>query len=983
MSQRGMKEVHFENDILESLLGSGEYVQSRPDDFDLTYGLDTGRLFEFIQETQASEWAQIVSRYGGNDIKAREGFLDRLSRQIAKDGTIAVLRDGVKDQMVKVRLVFFRPPTSMNTTLEAGYAANRVSVIRQFRYSPRHANTIDVALFVNGLLVATAELKNPLTGQNVEHAKEQYRVDRDPTADPFLTRALVHFAVDPYFVFMTTRLAGNSTEFLPFNQGRDGGMGNPDNPNGYATAYLWESIWSRSAWLDILARFVMNDGEGGVVFPRYHQWDAVTKLESDARQHGAGRSYLVQHSAGSGKSKSIAWLAHHLSTLHNSADRKVFDKIIVITDRRVLDEQLRQDVLQFERVQGVVQAVIGQGGTKSTELAEALVSLDSRIVVTTLQTFPFVLDLIDSDELKKRSWAVIIDEAHSSQTGDGAAALRQAIGSGATLSGGLDPESPLAELLEARGHQANVSFFAFTATPKRKTVEVFGTARPDGLKGPFHLYSMRQAIEEGFIVDVLANFTSYRTYYRFATAEGAEDREVDRTRAGAALRRMLVTHPDVISQKARIIVEHYRAHTAHELGGLAKAMVVTDSRVAAVRYKRAIDEYISEVGYDDVKALVAFSGTVVDDIAGDVTESLLNGFPESQTADRFKGTDPYSPGDYQVMVVAEKFQTGFDEPRLHTMFVDKVLTGLAVVQTLSRLNRRATGKDSVFVLDFRNDPDDIRRAFQDYYEATTAIPTDINALTDAYDRVLRFGVMSDDEVRVVVDTYFVAGEGSVGKVYAAFAPVLARFDDLDPDAQAEFRGALQGYTSLYGFLSQVLAWTDVDAERLFLYCKALAKLLPPIPSGRLDIGSDVLLTHLRIEGRPEQALTLMPGEGRTGTAFPGGGGGRQHSPIFVELGQITDELNQTFGTNLDERDQVVLDLLVMTWMKDESLRKIAKANDLTNFGLEFNRAFIEGINENEERIRDLYGLLYSDDAFRKKLFDWFLERVYNTLRGQP
>jgi type I restriction enzyme R subunit len=980
MSAQARREEEFEREIAQLLTSFGGYTPSSPTDFSLEYGVDPVQLFAFLSETQPSEWAQIVTRYGGDEGKARENFLDRLSKKLSSEGTIAVLRNGIKDQGVSIRLCYFRPATTMNQTLEAGYAANRVTVTRQWRYSSRHNNTVDLALLVNGLVVASAELKNRLTDQTVEDAKAQYRTDRDPEADPFLKRPLVHFAVDQYLVAMTTTLKGNDTDFLPFNQGNHGGQGNPPVEDGYETEYLWRDVWAREPWLDILGKFVQGDAKSGVIFPRFHQWDAVTQLVADAKEHGAGRNYLIQHSAGSGKSKSISWLAHQLSTLHNSADRKVFDKIIVVTDRRVLDEQLREDVQEFERVQGVVQAVEGKRGAKSTELADALTSTASRIVVCTVQTFPFVLDLVRGDDLKAKKWAVIIDEAHSSQTGDAAAALRQAVGSGASLPDGFDEESPLAELLAARGHQDNMSFFAFTATPKDKTVDIFGTLDSDGVKRPFHVYSMRQAIEEGFILNVLANYATYRTYYRFGTAEGSDARDVDRSKAGAALRKMLVQHPEVITQKARIIVEHFRVHTAPQLGGLAKAMVVTDSRASAVKYKRAIDEYIKEMGYD-LKALVAFSGKVLDDVAGEVTESSLNDFPESQTADRFKGVDPYAPGDYQVMVVAEKFQTGFDEPLLHTMFVDKTLTGLAVVQTLSRLNRSMPGKDSTFVLDFRNDPDAIKRAFQRYYEATTVEPTDANALTDAYDRVMAFGVCVEDEVRSVIDTKFINTNVDLATVYAAFRPALNRFNDLDAEQQAEFRETLTSYVNLYAFISQVLTWTDADGERLHLYGKALLKLLPPIPDGRLDIGSDVILTQLRIDDRQLATIELEAGEAPPATPLPGGGGGRQHQAALDRLGNIVDDLNARFGLDLDERDQLELDKLFIYWMKSDDLRKVALANDLGGFRLEFERAFRDAINANEERIKDLYGLLYGDEAFRQSVFDLYLERVYRYMRG--
>ena len=983
MVQHGMKEKNFEAEIETFLLEEGRYAKSFPEHFDLATGLDTAELFAFIGATQVPAWEQIIKRYGGDPGTAQRGFAARVAKDIQSRGTIACLRDGVKDQGVAIKLAYFKPATSMNQTLAEGYAANCLTVTRQLRYSTRHNNTIDVGLLLNGILVATAELKNPLTGQNVENAMAQYRQDRDCVKDPHLSSAIVHFAVDPYLVSMTTELKGASTSFLPFNRGHDGGKGNPDNPDGYATSYLWETIWARDTWLDILGRFVQRNKDGRNIFPRYHQWDAVTKVERDARSSGPGHNYLIQHSAGSGKSNSISWLAHRLSTLHNDVDQKVFDKVIVITDRRVLDEQLRENVRQFERVQGVVEAVTGSEGAKSSDLSAALESATSRIVITTLQTFLFVLNQVDPAALGLKTWAVIIDEAHSSQTGEAASALRQAIGAGVELPEDLDAESALAAVLAARGHQPNLSFFAFTATPKDKTVELFGTKQADGNNGPFHLYSMRQAIEEGFIFDVLRNYVMWKTYYRLATvSDEAAAKEVDASKAGSALRHLLVMHPEVIAQKARIIVEHYRDHTAKKIGGQAKAMVVTDSRAAAVKYKQAIDAYVAEKGYD-LAALVAFSGKVFDDVIGEVSESSMNGFADSQTADRFKGVDPYKPGDYQVLIVAEKFQTGFDEPRLHTMFVDKVLTGLAVVQTLSRLNRTMDGKTDTFVLDFRNDAKDIETAFQRYSEATTTIPTDVNVLTDTYDRVLTFGVVDEAEMAVVVETYFkTTPQGpALGKVYAAFNPALARFDALNEEEREEFKAALGAFLHLYSFMSQVLTWTDADGERLHIFGRALFQLLPSLPDGRLSLGSDVVLTHLRLEDLGKQDVELTPGESVPGTAFPGEGKGHHRDERLEKLGDITEELNHVFGLSLGERDRLAFEQFEVSWLQDEQLRDVARANDITGFRLEFEKAFKRTILDNEEANRDLYERLFNDEKFGTLVMDWYLSRMYELLRS--
>lgn len=975
----------FEGDVEGALLSpSGGYLKSDPQDFDLTYGVDVVQLFAFIEATQESAWEQIVRRYGGDREKARIGFLSRLSKEIDDHGTITVLRKGIQDQQVKVRLAYFRPPNSMNDTLAKGYQANRLTITRQLRYSAKNTNTIDIALFLNGLLVATAELKNRLTGQNVHDAIDQYRTDRDPVADPFLTRPIVHFAADHALVSMTTELRGGSTDFLPFNQGNKGGAGNPDSAEDYATAYLWNTIWSREPWLDILNRFVQRDENGRDLFPRYHQWAAVTLLEEDSRQHGAGRNYLIQHSPGAGKSNSISWLAHRLSTLHDANDKKVFDKVIVITDRRVLDQQLRANVQQFERVAGVVEAVTEYGESKSKQLAEALASATSRIVITTLQTFPFVLEGTADGDLGSKNWAVIIDEAHSSQTGDAAAALRAALGKGTDLPEEMDEEDAMAELLAARGVQPNMSFYAFTATPKNKTVEVFGTQDSDGVKGPFHLYSMRQALEEGFILNVLENYTTYASYYRLATtSKEAAEKEVDVGKAGSALRRVIMLHPEVISQKARIMVEHFVNHTSKKIAGKAKAIVVTDSRAAAVRYKEAIDAYVASQGYH-IKSIVAFSGTVADETLGEVTEASLNGFPSSQTGDRFKGVEPYDPGDYQVLIVAEKFQTGFDAPLLHTMFVDKTLTGLASVQTLSRLNRIAPpDKTDTFVLDFRNDPENIRNDFQRYFEATLTKTTDPNDLTDAYNTAFGLGVLDEKEVAEVVEKHFAGkAETQLGKVYAAFGPALKRFGELKAEDQDEFRSALGRFIHLYSFFSQVLTWSDLDSERLYIYGRALARLLPSSPNGQINLGADVVLTHLRLEDQGRSKIELEAGENEPGTTFPGQGQGKQRESRRDKLGNITEDLNTHYGLDLNERDRLVFEQFELTWLADSDLRAVALANDLSGFKLEFIKAFKRTVLDNEEANHELYQRLSDDQNFAEHVVDWYFTRVYELLRTE-
>lgn len=601
-----INERGFEDSIEASLLSDGGYLKSQPSNFDPTLGLDTAELFAFIRATQPKEWEQLLGRYGNDPTSAQRGFAKRIAAELDSNGTVEVLRHGVVDLGVTIRLAYFKPAHGLTEALLTLYAANRLTVTRQLAYDPANHNTLDLVLLVNGIPTATAELKNPLTNQNIEHAIKQYRSDRDPRNVTLSRRALVHFAVDPDRVAMTTKLAGQQTLFLPFNLGHDGRAGNPPNPSGHRTSYLWDRVWERDSWMDILARFihVERPAQGSptarrsaetVIFPRFHQWDAVLALEAHAKAHGPGQNYLVEHSAGSGKSNTIAWTAHRLSSLHDATDTKVFDKVVVITDRVVLDRQLQDTIYQFEHTRGVVEKIDKDSG----QLAEALAGEQARVIITTLQKFPFVLDKIA--DLPARRYAVIVDEAHSSQTGEAAKDLRLVLGAteeqeltaaevedAGFIAQAVDPvEEALAKAVFARGHQRNLSFFAFTATPKARTIELFGTLnKSTGNKEPFHLYSMRQAIDEGFILDVLANYTTYHTYWRIEKAI-TDDPQYESTKARRAIARFVSLHPTNLAQKAEIIVEHFRAHTASKIGGRAKAMVVTSSRLHAVKYKQA------------------------------------------------------------------------------------------------------------------------------------------------------------------------------------------------------------------------------------------------------------------------------------------------------------------------------------------------------------------------------------------------------------
>jgi type I restriction enzyme R subunit len=987
-------ELGFESAIEAALLAGG-YLRSEPSSFDRGLGVDPAELFAFISATQATEWSSLVSRHGNDDADARRGFTKRLADELDRRGSVNVLRDGVVDLGVPIRLAFFKPAHGLTPALETLYRGNRVSLTRQLAFETNSHKTIDLAILVNGIPTATAELKNPLTKQTIEHAISQYRRDRDPRNITLSRRALVHFAVDPVRVAMTTKLDGPATRFLPFNLGHDGGAGNPPNPNGHRTAYLWERVWARDAWLDILARFIHverpSDGSAAarkaaetIIFPRFHQWDAVLRLEAAAKAHGAGSSYLVEHSAGSGKSNTIAWVADRLSSLHDETDRKVFDKVVVITDRRVLDRQLQDTIYQFERVRGVVVKI----DENSAQLAEALSGEQARIVVTTLQKFPFVLDKIG--DLPQRRYAVIVDEAHSSQTGTAAHDLKVVLGetdeeelTGAEaedsglIADALNPvEEALAKAVGARGRQSNLSFFAFTATPKARTLEMFGTLNPETDKyEPFHLYSMRQAIEEGFILDVLANYVTYKTLWKIEKAV-PDDPTYEAPKARRAIARFVSLHPSNLAQKAEIIVEHFRAHTAQKIGGQAKAMVVTSSRLHAVRYKQAIDSYIAKKGYSGVSALVAFSGRVIDDKGLSYSEAGMNSFPESETARQFGGSD------YQVLIVAEKFQTGFDQPLLHTMYVDKTLVKLAAVQTLSRLNRIHPDKTDTFVLDFRNETEEILEAFEPYYGRTVAPPTDPNLVYDTRRRLNDFDVLRPDEIEATVAALLGSPDpGSHGQVYAALDPAVERFTALGEEDQFEFKDALDKFVRTYSFLSQVVSFVDPKLERDYIYCRALASRIRDASRVEgLDLGEQVELTHLRTEMTFEGSIALESDTGEVQTIF-GEGLGRQTEPELEPLSEIVAELNERFGLNLDEQDQLLFDQFEETWVADPEVVAQAKGNSLENFRLVFDDRFLGTVVSRMDENEAIFKRILDDQEFRQVLMELYAGRVYRRVRS--
>ena len=982
----GVTEEAFELHIVDSLVSVGGYqsvkvgnVGVEPRDFDPALGIDTAELFAFIGDTQGDEWEKVRKTHGSPEA-AQKAFLERLVKELKSRGTVDVLRRGVVYagvEKAEIQLMYGRPSSGLNPVLDARYAANRLTVTRQLPYRPNSGETIDLGLFVNGLPVATAELKNPLTGQTVEHAKAQY-VERDFKA-PAMRWAVVHFAVDTEQVFMTTRQPRRVSDFLPFNQGDGNNAGNPARPDDHRTGYLWQEVWQRDTWLDLLSRFVHSEGET-TIFPRFHQWRAVRRLEDHARANGPGHSYLVQHSAGSGKSNTIAWLSHRLSTLQAN-DEPVFDKVVVVTDRVVLDQQLQDTIYQFDHVHGVVEKI----DVDSAQLAEALAGEKARIIITTLQKFPFVMRHVE--DLQQRRYAVIIDEAHSSQTGDSAKEMKKVLGSGSGSSEAqlqaaeaaevtlidevVDPmQDALAEEVAARGRQSNMSFFAFTATPKARTLELFGQKGSDGRYAPFDLYSMSQAINEGFILDVLKSYTTYETYFKIDKAI-TDDPQLDQVRAKAAVARFVSLHEHNLAQRADVIVNHFREHVAKRIGGKAKAMVVTASRLHALRYKQALDKYCADNGIGDVNTLVAFSGKL--EVDGETfTESNVNGFPDSQTPQQFD-TD-----QWQILVVAEKYQTGFDQPKLYAMYVDKTLSGLAAVQTLSRLNRIHPKKTGTFVLDFRNSHEDIQEAFVPYYAQTVAPATDPHLLYDTHAQIDRFGVLVFEEVETFVRLLLEDPEKNHANINGVLSPAVDRFNALDVETQDEFRDVLTRFTRIYSFLSQVVSFTDVKLERDYLYCRALTRLLARAPGQGLDLGDSIELTHYAMEETFTGDASVDVDGGEVIAVF--GGAGMTRMPDEVTLSEVIARINERFGTNISETDRLFTDQVAEDLVSNPQIQIEAAANDEAAFSVGFDATWIKALTDRLSANESFAFELLDNEELREALIAQYLPDIYNKAR---
>jgi type I restriction enzyme R subunit len=940
----------------------------------VAHALDPELLFRFLKATQPDAWRTLEDHYSG---QAEAEVLKRLDQAFKQHPTHAVLRDGIKlVPNIRFALCFFKPASNLNPELTRLYEANILSVMRQVTYSTKSKNAIDLVTFVNGVPVATLEVKNLLTGQNVRHAEHQYRQDRSPAGEPLLTfkrGAIVHFALDQDNVSMTTRLMNGKTRFLPFNRGRDGGAGNPNVTGENRVAYLYKdlpgekAVFSREVLLDLIGRFIhleRGDGKESLTFPRFQQMDAVRKLLSDARSTGAGQNYLIQHSAGSGKSNTIAWTAHQIINLHDDEDRPLFDTAIIVTDRLVLDRQLQNTIGGFAQTEGVVKKIDGT----SRDLKDAILK-GARIIITTIQKFG-TEHLATISGQSERTFAVIIDEAHSSQSGKAAQAMTDALTRDERSS--EDIEDMVLAFQKARGPQKNVSFLAFTATPRNVTLERFGRIGSDGKPHPFHLYSMRQAIEEGFILDVLQNYMTYQAYYQLEkTIE--DDPAFKGRRAQARVARYASLHPTAIDQKVEVIVEHFRRHVAKELEGRAKAMIVTQSREHALRYWQRLNEYIAQKGYADLKALVAFSGDL--NIDGNVwTEAIANGFAETELPKRFE-TD-----EYQVLVVAEKYQTGFDQPKLVAMYVDKKLAGLQAVQTLARLNRTHPGKTRTFVLDFQNSMEDVKEAFAPFYEATALEErTDLNQIYDLEQRISNSTYVHRDEVERFADQFFKGDLTTQDRLTleGTVRLAVARFElDEDEAQQEEFRQLLKSFQRFYAFVAQVVSLNDAWLEKLYAYSSWLSRLLPSrtVPSD-ITISDDMLnLSAFKLQKGEEGSASLSPGETTTLQPITEFGANPYTEDEEKSLSEIIDSFNERHGTQFSREDFLRFERVTREIM-DEDMTEMVRNNPADVVYNAFSQAFFQGMVKMFQQDNEMRNIVMTDKVAREQATRHFFKRA--------
>lgn len=945
-------EKTFQNDIINYLNSTG-YVKRTTKDYDVTTCLDVELVLRFVQSTQPKAWKKFSKVHKDNpSVK----FISSLVHNIEKKGTIEILRKGFQDT-AKFRLFYPKPNNHLNPQLEEEYQKNIFSVIDELEYEKEnHSNRLDLVIFINGIPISTIELKDTFS-QGVENAIKQYKYDRDPREDLF-KRTLVHFAMSDEKIYMTTKLAGEKTRFLPFNKG----ITNPNVKDNYKTSYLYMDILQPNQLSRLINNFIFLE-ENIVIFPRFHQLYCVNLL---LKRPVPGTNYLIQHSAGSGKTKTIAWLAHGLLNQFDENDERIYDMVIVVSDRRVIDGQLQEQVKAIEKKTGVVETI----DQNSKQLAEAIKS-GTNIVVTTLHKFSFILDKIS--DVENRKYAVIVDEAHSSQTGSHAKNLKKVLTDKKDIDEDIldeaedEVEEQILRELEKARDTSNISFFAFTATPKSKTLEMFGYKNEYGEFRPHHLYSMKQAIEEGFILDVLENYLTYPTYFKLVkTVE--DDPEFNEDKAKRVLKKFVEMHPHAISMKSEIILDHLMNSTIHKIGGKGKAMLVTGSRKQAVLYKLEIDKQIKNKKLP-IKTLVAFTGTIEQDTK-EYTENNMNNIGKKSIKEAFK------EDEYKLLIVANKFQTGFDEPLLHTMYVDKKLNGVAAVQTLSRVNRIYPNKNDTLILDFVNDTDVIQKAFEPYYgETYLKEETDYHKLYDLMDNIYEFMLFDEDDVDKFVKAYMEDVHQS--ELHNMLNPVVDKFKVLDEEKQVSFKKKLKRFQSIYSFLSQLLPFSDLSLEKLFIYNKFLNKKLPtinnPLPFNVLE---DVDMDSYKIDTSDKGQSIELGGDG--GELLPPSGTDFGFTPEEkTRLSEIIRALNEAFNTDFSENDRVLLKLIKDSLLDNEELAEKIRNNSKENVAAIFDEYFNEVLNTLISRNFAFYKKIMDNETLRDRLKKLLLDAIYD------
>ncbi|WP_461207610.1 type I restriction endonuclease subunit R [Clostridium sp. DL1XJH146] len=980
-----LKEKSFQALIKEYLINDNGYVESFNGGYNTEYAIDVDQLFSFLETTQEKSVNRLKEIYKTN---YRMKVLTNLDRELKTRGSIDVIKHGIKDYGVKLQLAYFKPPTNLNPDQFILYKQNIVSVTEELAYEG--GKEIDLVIFLNGIPIITMELKNAFTGQTYKNAIKQYKYDRSST-NPlfrFKERAIVNFAMDTDEAYMTTKLNGEKTRFLPFNKGNNESAGNPIVDGKLRTHYIWEEVLAKDSLLEILHKFTyiqkkeekLDNGvtkiKETLIFPRYHQLDVVREVLHHAKNNGAGNRYLIQHSAGSGKTNSITWITHRLASLHDNDNNIIFNGVIVVTDRKVLDQQLQDSIYQLEHKIGLVAKI----DEDSSQLAEEI-EKGTKIIISTIQKFPYILDKLAGTKGKK--YAIVIDEAHSSTSGRNIMALKESLSQEEALEAAskeeeddIDAEDKINKELEKFVDSSNVSFFAFTATPKGTTLRLFGTRHDDGKYYPFHIYSMRQAIEEGFILDVLKNYMTYKMYYN-VNKKIEEDPSFDKSKATKSIVRYVSLHPHNISQKTEVIIEHFKNHTMKKIGGQAKAMVVTSSRLHAVRYKLAFDEYIKRKGYKDLKTLVAFSGTVKDDGIDHKETGMNGGLAETGVPKEF------DKDESRVLIVANKYQTGFDQPKLHTMYVDKKLSGVKAVQTLSRLNRIYPGKEDTFVMDFVNEPEDILEAFKPFYR-DTVLENDIepNEIYTIERTIYDKKVINREDVILFTEIYYKDKntKSDISTMNNCVNNSIDRMKDFSRDETIEFKSLISKFINLYNLIIQVAPIVDSDLHRLNVYLRFLIKKIDIERPGGVDITDKVLLQYYKLEKKTEGSIYLEKEE-QIGVNIKISGGGNVVEGEEDYLSSIIDKLNERYGTNFSGSEKLAVEQIRNNLKLNEDLELKAKHNTYDDFKYAFEPSFLDGVIQEYDKNQEFYGKILQDDSFRAKLMDLIMLDVYDSFKG--